>query len=77
MSTGFLVISAPADVPVSELNSIKRDGSMKGYDIKFASEIRKNISIPLNLEIAPTVEMLKIALKNKPKLSNKFLKKGK
>ncbi len=31
------------------LNSIKRDGSMKGYDIKFASEIRKNISIPLTI----------------------------
>ena len=28
--------------------------------------IKKNISIPLNLEIAPTVEMLKIALKHKP-----------
>ena len=29
--------------------------------------IKKKISIPLNLEMAPTNEMLKIALKNKPK----------
>ena len=29
-------------------------------------KIKKNISIPLNLEMAPTFEMLKIALKHKP-----------
>ena len=30
-------------------------------------DIKKKLSIPLNLEIAPTKEMLKIAIKNKPK----------
>lgn len=31
------------------LNSIKKDGSMTGYDVKFASEIRKKTSIPLTI----------------------------
>ena len=34
---------------------------------KDVANIKKKLSIPLNLEIAPTEEMLKIALKNKPK----------
>ena len=36
---------------------------IKDYDLE---KIKKNLKIPLNLEIAPTKEMLKIALKNKP-----------
>ena len=35
---------------------------IKDYDLK---NIKKKLKIPLNLEIAPTKEMLKIALKNK------------
>ena len=36
---------------------------IKDNDLK---NILKNLKIPLNLEVAPTKEMLKIALKNKP-----------
>ena len=36
---------------------------IRDYDLK---NINKNIKIPLNLEISPTMEMLKIAVKNKP-----------
>ena len=36
---------------------------IKDHDLK---NILKNLKIPLNLEVAPTKEMLKIALKNKP-----------
>ena len=36
---------------------------IRDYDLK---NIKKKIRIPLNLEIAPTKEMLKIALKHKP-----------
>ena len=36
---------------------------IKDSDLK---KIKQNLKIPLNLEIAPTKEMLKIALKNKP-----------
>ena len=36
---------------------------IKDNDLKI---IKKRIKIPLNLEIAPTKEMLKISLKNKP-----------
>ena len=36
---------------------------IRDYDLK---NIKKKIKIPLNLEIAPTNEMLKIAIKNKP-----------
>jgi pyridoxine 5-phosphate synthase len=36
---------------------------IKDSDLK---EIKKKIKIPLNLEIAPTIEMMKIAIKNKP-----------
>ena len=37
---------------------------IRDYDLKI---IKKNLSIPLNLEMAPTREMLNIALKYKPK----------
>ncbi len=37
---------------------------IRDLDLK---EIRKNLKIPLNLEMAPTNEMLKISLKYKPK----------
>ena len=37
---------------------------IRDYDLK---NIKKKLKIPLNLEIAPTNEMLKIAIKNKPK----------
>jgi len=37
---------------------------IRDYDLKL---INKKLKIPLNLEIAPTKEMLKIALKHKPK----------
>ena len=37
---------------------------IKDYDLK---NIKKKLKIPLNLEIAPTKEMLKIALRYKPK----------
>ena len=33
--------------------------------------IKKKLKIPLNLEIAPTKEMLKIALREKPRLDRK------
>ena len=36
---------------------------IRDYDLK---NIKKKLKIPLNLEMAPTKEMLKIALKNKP-----------
>jgi len=36
---------------------------IRDYDLK---NIKKNLKIPLNLEIAPTNEMLKIAIKSKP-----------
>ena len=36
---------------------------IRDYDLK---NIKKNLKIPLNLEMAPTKEMLKIAMKNKP-----------
>ena len=36
---------------------------IRDYDLK---NIKKKLKIPLNLEIAPTYEMLKIAIKNKP-----------
>jgi len=36
---------------------------IRDYDL---NNIKKKLKIPLNLEIAPTKEMLKIALKNKP-----------
>ena len=36
---------------------------IRDYDLK---TIKKNLTIPLNLEIAPTKEMLNIAIKNKP-----------
>ena len=36
---------------------------IRDHDLK---NIKKKLKIPLNLEIAPTVEMLKIAIKNKP-----------
>ena len=36
---------------------------IRDYDLK---NIKKRLQIPLNLEIAPTSEMLKIALKHKP-----------
>ena len=36
---------------------------IRDYDLK---NIKKKIRIPLNLEIAPTKEMLKIALRHKP-----------
>ena len=37
---------------------------IRDYDLQI---IRKKLRIPLNLEIAPTKEMLKIAIKHKPK----------
>ena len=36
---------------------------IRDHDLK---NIKKKLKIPLNLEIAPTKEMLKIAIKNKP-----------
>ena len=36
---------------------------IRDYDLK---NIKKKLNIPLNLEIAPTEEMLKIAIRNKP-----------
>ena len=36
---------------------------IRDYDLK---NLKKKLKIPLNLEIAPTKEMLKIAIKNKP-----------
>ena len=36
---------------------------IRDYDLK---SIKKNLHIPLNLEMAPTTAMLKIALKHKP-----------
>ena len=36
---------------------------MRDYDLK---NIKKKLKIPLNLEIAPTIEMLKVAIKHKP-----------
>ena len=36
---------------------------IRDYDLK---NIKKKLKIPLNLEIAPTDEMLKIAIRNKP-----------
>ena len=36
---------------------------IRDYDLK---NIKKKLKIPINLEIAPTKEMLKIAIKNKP-----------
>ena len=36
---------------------------IRDYDLK---NIKKKLKIPLNLEVAPTYEMLKIAIKNKP-----------
>jgi len=36
---------------------------IKDHDLKI---IKKQLKIPLNLEIAPTIEMLKIAIKHKP-----------
>ena len=57
----FIVEKSGADSITIHLREDRRH--IRDYDLK---KIKNKISIPLNLEMAPTLEMLKIALKYKP-----------
>ena len=57
----FIVQRSGANSVTIHLREDRRH--IKDDDLK---KIKRNISIPLNLEMAPTIEMLKIALKHKP-----------
>ena len=61
LRAAFIVQNSGADSLTIHLREDRRH--IRDEDLK---KIKKNISIPLNLEIAPTFEMLKIALKHKP-----------
>ena len=53
--------SAKADLITIHLREDRRH--IRDYDLK---NIKRKLKIPLNLEMAPTKEMLKIATKNRP-----------
>ena len=57
----LIVQKSGADSVTIHLREDRRH--IRDYDLK---SIKKKLKIPLNLEIAPTNEMLKIAIKNKP-----------
>jgi len=61
LRAAFIVQKSGADSLTIHLREDRRH--IKDEDLK---KIKKNISIPLNLEMAPTPEMTKIALKYKP-----------
>ncbi len=61
LRAAFLASKSGADSITIHLREDRRH--IKDYDLK---NIKKKIKIPLNLEMAPTKEMLKIALKHKP-----------
>jgi pyridoxine 5-phosphate synthase len=61
LNAALICQSSGADSITIHLREDRRH--IKDFDLK---NILKNISIPVNLEIAPTKEMLKIAIKNKP-----------
>ena len=61
LRAAFMVQKSGADSLTIHLREDRRH--INDQDLK---KIKKNISIPLNLEMAPTMEMLKIALKHKP-----------
>ena len=61
LRAAFIVQNSGADSLTIHLREDRRH--IRDEDLK---KIKKNISIPLNLEMAPTFEMLKIALKHKP-----------
>tara|TARA_B100001750_G_scaffold235168_1_gene237363 strand:+ start:188 stop:913 length:726 start_codon:yes stop_codon:yes gene_type:complete len=61
LRAAYIVQKSGADSLTIHLREDRRH--IKDDDLK---KIRKNISIPLNLEMAPTAEMLKIALKHMP-----------
>jgi len=61
LKAALLAQSSGADTVTIHLREDRRH--IKDNDLK---AIKKKLSIPLNLEIAPTKEMLKIALKYKP-----------
>jgi len=61
LRAAYIVEDSGADSLTIHLREDRRH--INDEDLK---KIRKNISIPLNLEMAPTSEMLKIALKHKP-----------
>ena len=61
LRAAFIVQKSGADSITIHLREDRRH--INDEDLK---RIKKSISIPLNLEMAPTLEMLKIALKHKP-----------
>ena len=61
LRAAFIVQESGADSLTIHLREDRRH--IKDEDLK---KIKKNITIPVNLEMAPTIEMLKIALKYKP-----------
>ena len=61
LRAAFIVQKSGADSLTIHLREDRRH--INDEDLK---KIKKNISIPLNLEMAPTSEMLRIALKHKP-----------
>jgi len=61
LRAAFIVQKSGADSLTIHLREDRRH--INDEDLK---KIKKNISIPLNLEMAPTLEMLKIALRYKP-----------
>ena len=58
---GLIAQKSGADSITIHLREDRRH--IRDYDLK---NIKKRLRIPLNLEMAPTKEMLKIAVKNKP-----------
>ena len=61
LKAALIAQSSGADSVTIHLREDRRH--IKDHDL---SVIKKKLKIPLNLEIAPTSEMLKIAIKNKP-----------
>ena len=61
LKAALIAQNCKVDSITIHLREDRRD--IRDYDLK---NIKKRLQIPLNLEIAPTDEMLKIALKHKP-----------
>ena len=61
LKAALIVQKSGADSVTIHLREDRRH--IKDYDLK---KIKKGIKIPINLEMAPTKEMLKIAIRNKP-----------
>ena len=61
LNAALIVQKSGADSVTVHLREDRRH--IQDHDLK---KIKKRIKIPINLEMAPTKEMLKIAIKNKP-----------